>query len=74
MMENCLIFLATLSSVRTAIGMSDADLITLEMVTLLCMSDKTHSQLMELMPERCGNSSQSKDFESVLNLVSFIIL
>jgi len=26
----------------------------LEMVTLLCVSDKTHSQLMELMPERCG--------------------
>jgi len=24
------------------------------MVTLLCVSDKTHSQLMELMPERCG--------------------
>lgn len=70
MMENCLIFLATLSSVRTAIGMSDADLITLEMVTLLCMSDKTHSQLMELMPERCGNSSQSKDFESVLAKVA----
>lgn len=23
------------------------------MVTLLCVSDKTHSQLMELMPERC---------------------
>lgn len=66
MMENCLIFLATLSSVRTAIGKTDADLMTLEMVTLLCMADKTHSQLMELMPERCGNSSQSKDFESVL--------
>lgn len=28
----------------------------LEMVTLLCVSDKTHSQLMELMPERCGGS------------------
>lgn len=26
------------------------------MVTLLCVSDKTHSQLMELMPERCGGS------------------
>jgi E3 ubiquitin-protein ligase UBR3 len=71
MMENCLIFLATLASVRTAIGMSDADLITLEMVTLLCMGDKTHSQLMELMPERCGNSSQSKDFEAVLAKVRF---
>lgn len=30
----------------------------LEMVTLLCVSDKTHSQLMELMPERCGTGTQ----------------
>jgi len=37
----------------------------LEMVTLLCMGDKTHSQLMELMPERCG-TTQNRDFESVL--------
>lgn len=35
------------------------------MVTLLCMSDKTHSQLMELMPERCG-TSQNRDFETLL--------
>lgn len=70
MMENCLIFLATLCSTRTALGMSDGDLVTLEMVTLLCMGDKTHSQLMELMPERCGNSSQSRDFEMVLAKVA----
>ncbi|ODN00342.1 E3 ubiquitin-protein ligase UBR3 [Orchesella cincta] len=70
MMENCLIFLATLSSIRTALGLSDGDLVTLEMVTLLCMGDKTHSQLMELMPERCGNSSQSRDFEMVLAKVA----
>lgn len=31
----------------------------LEMVTLLCVSDKTHSQLMELMPERCGSGTQN---------------
>lgn len=29
------------------------------------MGDKTHSQLMELMPERCG-TSQSRDFETLL--------
>lgn len=29
------------------------------MVTLLCVSDKTHSQLMELMPERCGGIQTS---------------
>ena len=74
MMENCLILLTTLGSIRTAIGVSDADLVTLEMTTLLCMADKTHSQLMELMPERCGNSSQSRDFEAVLSKVSRKVL
>lgn len=44
----------------------------LEMVTLLCMGDKTHSQLMELMPERCG-TTQNRDFESVLADVSLSI-
>lgn len=44
----------------------------LEMVTLLCMGDKTHSQLMELMPERCG-TTQNRDFESVLADVRYIL-
>jgi E3 ubiquitin-protein ligase UBR3 len=48
---------------------NDASLSQLEMVTLLCMGDKTHSQLMELMPERCG-AGQSRDFEVVLTKVS----
>lgn len=43
----------------------------LEMVTLLCMCDKTHSQLMELIPERCG-TVQSRDFESVLTEVGVL--
>lgn len=46
-------------------GLSDSEMSRLEMVTLLCMGDKTHSQLMELMPERCG-TTQNRDFESVL--------
>lgn len=45
----------------------------LEMVTLLCMGDKTHSQLMELMPERCG-TAQNRDFESVLAEVCYLKL
>ncbi|KAJ8687402.1 hypothetical protein QAD02_023196 [Eretmocerus hayati] len=65
MLEGCLTFLATLVSVRTNLGLSDAEMSRLEMVTLLCMGDKTHSQLMELMPERCG-TTQNRDFESVL--------
>ncbi|CAH1135569.1 unnamed protein product [Ceutorhynchus assimilis] len=64
MLESCLTFLATLVSVRTNLGLPDTVLNRLEMVTLLCMSDKTHSQLMELMPERCG--TQSRDFEALL--------
>lgn len=65
MLESFLTFLATLISVRTNLGLTETELNRLEMVTLLCMSDKTHSQLMELMPERCG-TSQSRDFESLL--------
>ncbi|XP_034951822.1 E3 ubiquitin-protein ligase Ubr3 [Chelonus insularis] len=65
MMESCLIFLATLISVRTNLGLTDSEVSHLEMVTLLCMSDKTHSQLMDLMPERCG-TTPNRDFEPVL--------
>lgn len=49
-------------------GLSDPEMSRLEMVTLLCTGDKTHSQLMELMPERCG-TTQNRDFESVLTAV-----
>lgn len=65
MLESLLTFLATLVSVRTNLGLTETALNRLEMVTLLCMGDKTHSQLMELMPERCG-TSQSRDFEALL--------
>ncbi|XP_023317565.1 E3 ubiquitin-protein ligase Ubr3 isoform X3 [Trichogramma pretiosum] len=65
MLESCITFLATLVNVRTNLGLSDSEMSSLEMVTLLCIGDKTHSQLMELMPERCG-STQNRDFESVL--------
>ncbi|XP_025207566.1 uncharacterized protein LOC112603273 isoform X2 [Melanaphis sacchari] len=61
-MESLLVFLATLIGVRTNLC-SDEDYdycqSQLEMVTLLCVSDKTHSQLMELMPERCGGIQTS---------------
>lgn len=68
MLESFLTFLSILMSVRTNLGLSDVSLIQLEMVTLLCMGDKTHSQLLELMPERCGNY-QGRDFESELSEV-----
>ncbi|KAK9296366.1 hypothetical protein QLX08_009590 [Tetragonisca angustula] len=65
MLESFLTFLAILVNVRTNLGLSDPEMSRLEMVTLLSMGDKTHSQLMELMPERSG-STQNRDFESVL--------
>ncbi|CAL7947523.1 unnamed protein product [Xylocopa violacea] len=65
MLESFLTFLSILVNVRTNLGLSDPEMSRLEMVTLLSMGDKTHSQLMELMPERCG-STQNRDFESVL--------
>ena len=54
------------------LGLNESELDRLEMVSLLCMSDRTHSQLMELLPEKCG-SPQNKDFDSVLAQV-FIYL
>lgn len=38
------------------------------MVTLLCVSDKTHSHLMELMPERCGNGGVNPSPASNINI------
>ena len=47
------------------LGANESDLDRLEMVSLLCMSDRTHSQLMELLPEKCG-APQNKDFDAIL--------
>jgi hypothetical protein len=49
-------------------GVNGASLSQLEIVTLLCMADRKHSQLIDLMPERCG-TGQSRDFELVLSKV-----
>nr|XP_018904322.1 PREDICTED: E3 ubiquitin-protein ligase UBR3 isoform X2 [Bemisia tabaci] len=65
MFESFLIFIASLISIRTNLGTCQMQLSQLEMVTLLCKGDTTHSQLMELMPERCG-TDQSRDFEAIL--------
>lgn len=40
------------------------------MVTLLCVSDKTHSQLMELMPERCGGGTTQTTSTSTTSTAS----
>ncbi|KAL1485543.1 hypothetical protein MTO96_010052 [Rhipicephalus appendiculatus] len=70
MLEAALTFLAMLFSVRTNLGMSEAEVTRQEMVSLLCMGDRTHSQLMDLLPEKCGTSAHSRDFEAFLEEVA----
>ena len=70
MIESCLIFLVSLLSLRTNLGLSETDLARLEMVSLLCMSDKTHSLLYEHMPEKSGNSLPVELFDEVLKEVA----
>lgn len=43
----------------------------LEVATLLAAGDKTHSQLLELMPERSGNA-HTRNFETVLKEVKWL--
>ena len=70
MMESALIFLVSLLTLRTNLGLLSAqDLTRLEMVTLLCMGDKTRSLLEENMPEKCGNGIPADDFEHILSEV-----
>ena len=49
--------------------MTDEELSRKEMTTLLCMADRTHSQLMDSMPEKCGLHGQTKNFEPTLEKV-----
>lgn len=51
-------------------GEMTQDVTRQEMVTLLSMSDRTHSQLIDSFPEKCGLSGQAKDFEQVLKTAS----
>ncbi|XP_077515931.1 ubr3 ubiquitin ligase isoform X2 [Amblyomma americanum] len=70
MLEAALTFLAMLFGIRTNLGMSEAEVTRQEMVSLLCMGDRTHSQLMDLLPEKCGTSAHSRDFEAFLEDVA----
>ncbi|GFV07299.1 e3 ubiquitin-protein ligase UBR3 [Trichonephila clavipes] len=51
-------------------GLTEEKVIRQEMVSLLCMNDRTHSQLMDLIPDKCGETSQNRNFESILNQVA----
>ena len=54
---------------RTYLGSNNCDLTRLEIVGWLSISNQTHSNLVDLMPERCL-SSQSRDLESILAQVA----
>ncbi|XP_064647278.1 E3 ubiquitin-protein ligase ubr3-like [Lineus longissimus] len=70
MLEGALTFLTTLLSFRSHMGAEEKELTLLEMVSLLCVNDRTHSQLMDLMPEKCGLAGQTKDFEPILKEIA----
>ena len=56
------------------LGIGEADLVRKEMASLLCMNDRQHSTLMDLMPEKTGVSGLAKElFEPTLKDVSFIM-
>lgn len=71
MLESALTHIATLLSVHNNLGMNEEQVTRKEMVALLAMSDKTHSQLLDLLPEKCGTqSSQNSYFESTLSKIA----
>lgn len=69
MMEGLLTFLSTVVSSRTNLGNDEKAQCIIEISALLATGDKTHSQLLELMPERSGNS-QTRIFERYLSELS----
>ncbi|PVD29744.1 hypothetical protein C0Q70_09000 [Pomacea canaliculata] len=62
MLDGALGFLCSLFGIRTYLGMTEEEQVRLEMASLLCMNDRQHSQLSELMPDRSGMSSNGTDF------------
>lgn len=69
MMEGMLTFLATLITSRTNLGNDEDMKCIVEISALLATSDKTHSQLLDLMPERSGNA-YARNFEKYLKQLS----
>lgn len=69
MLEGLLTFLATIVSSRTNLGNDEKTQCIIEISALLSTGDKTHSQLLELMPERSGNA-HTRNFEKYLRELS----
>lgn len=69
MLEGLLTFLATIVTSRTNLGNDEKTQCIIEISALLATGDKTHSQLLELMPERSGNA-HTRNFEKYLRELS----
>ncbi|CAI5762123.1 E3 ubiquitin-protein ligase UBR3 isoform X2 [Podarcis lilfordi] len=53
MLEGALTFLVILLSLRLHLGMTDDEILRAEMVAQLCMNDRTHSSLLDLISLEC---------------------
>ncbi|XP_055526440.1 E3 ubiquitin-protein ligase Ubr3 [Wyeomyia smithii] len=69
MLEGLLTFLATLITSRVNLGNDEKTQCIIEISALLATGDKTHSQLLELMPERSLNA-HTRNFEIFLKELS----
>ncbi|XP_030846700.1 E3 ubiquitin-protein ligase ubr3 [Strongylocentrotus purpuratus] len=78
MLEGALQHIAMLVSIRTHLGMSEIELMRDEIVTLLCMQDRTHSHLQDKIsfsyinhiPEKTGLINSNGRFDDILNEVA----
>uniref|UniRef100_A0A671QJL6 E3 ubiquitin-protein ligase n=1 Tax=Sinocyclocheilus anshuiensis TaxID=1608454 RepID=A0A671QJL6_9TELE len=74
MLEGALTFLVILCSLRIHLGMSDDEILRAEMVSQLCMNDRTHSSLLDLIPEnpnpKSGVVPGSCSFEEMLSAIA----
>uniref|UniRef100_A0A6I8N647 E3 ubiquitin-protein ligase n=1 Tax=Ornithorhynchus anatinus TaxID=9258 RepID=A0A6I8N647_ORNAN len=75
MLEGALTFLVILLSLRLHLGMTDDEILRAEMVAQLCMNDRTHSSLLDLISLKNPNPKSgiipgSYSFESVLSAVA----
>ncbi|XP_067935363.1 E3 ubiquitin-protein ligase UBR3-like [Watersipora subatra] len=70
MLEGALTTLAMLLCIRTYSGESTSDIMHSEIVTLLCMSDRTYSQLCDSIPEKSGSNNPPADLKLYLQEVA----
>ncbi|XP_031559765.1 E3 ubiquitin-protein ligase UBR3-like [Actinia tenebrosa] len=66
MVEGALCLILNLLSSRLHLGLSHQEVIRQEMVALLCIGDRTHSQLVELIPDKPGQTHKIQEFEESL--------